>query len=410
MPAEFVLRPTYNDHIFVASALAQGFAGRAVDAPPLVSRLVLDATTAARQPAFAESAASAGVPVVVDPMTWLGQKKVDPDGHWARTAFARHASSPADLDTQLGRRRLIQAAVNFQIQHGATSIVPPYFMAERPSDRWQATTLACLRETATYLRAIDDRRPLLPVVCGRLDKFASRAGLNELRYFSDVAAGLGAQLVAAQLGPVGAGTDDYAKVLNLFRATSALRRAGVGVHIWRQGIYGPALVATGAHGYETGIGFGERTDLAALAARHKPKATVDDDTEDKKGGGRGRPVYLRAAGRSLVPAVFQALASNFSLAGSALCPPTCCPDGITSTLSASREHGLLERRRQLDEFDAMPPSVAWRFRQIGGEARRAAEFTKTLNGALPDALTSIATAGQESLAAVADFMVNSAAA
>lgn len=402
MPAELTIRPTRNDHKVLSDLLAPGHAGSSPGEAPLISRIVLDAPTAASSPSYAEDAAAAGVPVVVDPLTWLFQGDVDPTSSWSRLPFAQQPGGLDDLQSPARRRQLIEAVVQFQLEQRSTSVVPPYFAASGLRDPWLDISLSFLTETAVYLRDNDIRMPLLPVFTGRLDRFARPAGIEALRGFSNLAADLGVQLVAAQLGPAGAPADNYAKVLGMFRVVQALRRPGVGVHVWRQGVYGPALVAAGAHGYDTGLGYGEKTDLAAAAARKRPPKP---NTKASGGGGGGRPVFVRAFGRSVVPPAIRVLATNLAFRSALLCEPSCCPDGVESTLGQGREHTLRSRARQLHELDDMPSSRAWRLQQVAKDAQRAADLINAANPMLTAAgLTPLNARGQQSLADVTEFL------
>jgi hypothetical protein len=184
MPAELTVRPTRNDHKVISDLLAPGHAGRSPDAAPLLSRLVLDAPTAASSPSYAEDAAAVGVPVVVDPMTWLFQGEVDPACSWGRLPFATVPVGLGELLSSPARRRqLIEAVVQFQLDQRSTSVVPPYFSASSIRDPWLNLSELCLEETAAYLRENDIRMPLLPVFTGRLDRFSRPAGLEVLRRF-----------------------------------------------------------------------------------------------------------------------------------------------------------------------------------------------------------------------------------
>lgn len=273
MPAELLIRPGRQDHIVVADLIAPGGAGRSFSARPPISRLVLDAPLAVSRPQFGEDARAAGLPLTIDPMTFLLQGETDPEHAWTRLSFATAgAVTPAQLAEPGLRRSLVSRTVDFQIEHGATVIVPPYFHAGSPTDPWFDASLACLSDTASYLRHLGARLPLSPVLTGRLDRFARpahwAAGIDR---FADSAMAAGARTVATQLGPAGKPKDNYAKVLHLFHAAQRLRRPGLPMHAWRQGAYGPALVAAGLQGYETGISAGESTERTGRVARGTPR-------------------------------------------------------------------------------------------------------------------------------------------
>lgn len=410
MPVELLIRPGREDHLVVADLIAPGGAGRSFGARPPVSRLVLDAPLAVSRPQFAEDARAAGLPVAIDPLTFLLQGETDPDHGWTRLPFATAgAVTPAQLADHGLRRRLVSLTVDFQIEHGATVIVPPYFYAGGPTDPWFDVSLTCLTDTAAYLRHLDARLPLSPVLTGRLDRFARpahwAAGIDR---FAGTAMAAGAQIVATQLGPAGKPKDNYAKVLHLFQAAQRLRRPGLAVHAWRQGAYGPALVAAGLQGYETGISVGESTDLAAAARSRRPAPPPEPDQEDKAQGGGGGAVFLAPLGRSVPRRVVDALHANLATRALIVCDDAtvCCPNGISSTLGAGRRaHAVRSRARYLAAIDRMPAHPAWRLHKVAQDALAGAHLINVANGVLTGSgLPPLSSTSLESLAAAAKYL------
>lgn len=410
MPAELLIRPGHQDHLVVADLIAPGGAGRSFGARPPISRLVLDAPLAVSRPQFAEDARAAGLPLAIDPMTFLLQGETDPEHAWTRLPFATaRAVTPAQLADQGLRRRLVSLTVDFQIEHGATVIVPPYFHASGPTDPWFDASLACLIDSAAYLRHLDVRLPLSPVLTGRLDRFARpahwAAGIDR---FADTAMAAGAQTVATQLGPAGQPKDNYAKVLHLFQAVQRLRRPGLAVHAWRQGTYGPALVAAGLQGYETGISAGESTDLAARARSRRPVPLPEPNQEDKAQGGGGGAVFLAPLGRSVPRNVVDALHANLATRALIVCDDAtvCCPNGMDSTLGAGRRaHAVRSRARYLADIDRMPAQPAWRLHKIAQDAQAGAHMIGVTNTVLVAAgLRPLTATSLESLAAAAQHL------
>lgn len=410
MPAELLIRPGRQDHLVVADLIAPGGAGRSFGARPPISRLVLDAPLAVARPQFAEDARAAGLPLAIDPMTFLMQGETDPDHAWSQLPFAAAgAMTAAQLADPTQRRRLVSLAVDFQISHGASVIVPPYFHAASPADPWFEASLACLTDTASYLQHLDARLPLSPVLTGRLDRFARpahwAAGIDR---FAATAMTVGAQTVATQLGPAGKPRDNYAKVLHLFQAAQRLRRPGLAVHAWRQGAYGPALVAAGLQGYETGISVGESTDLAGAARSRRPTPPPEPDQEDRPRGGGGGAVFLTALNRSVPRAAVDALHANLATRALIVCDDTtvCCPNGMDSTLNGGRRaHAVRSRARYLAEIDRMPTQPSWRLHKIAQDAQAGAHMINVTNTVLQSAgLPALTPTSLESLAAVAEHI------
>lgn len=394
----------------VADLIAPGGAGRSFGARPPISRLVLDAPLAVSRPQFAEDARAVGLPLAIDPLTFLLQGETDPDHGWSQLPFASAvAVTPTQLTEPGVRRRLVSRTVDFQIEHGASVIVPPYFYAASPTDPWFDVSLACLTDTASYLGHLDARLPLSPVLTGRLDRFARpahwAAGIDR---FADTATAVGARTVATQLGPAGKPKDNYAKVLHLFHAAQRLRRPGLAVHAWRQGVYGPALVAAGLQGYETGISAGESTDLAAAARSRRPLPPPEPDQENKSQGGGGGAVFLARLGRSVPRGAVDALHANLATRALIVCDDTtiCCPNGMDSTLGAGRRaHAVRSRARYLAEIDQMPAQPAWRLHKIAQDAQAGAHLAAVTNTVLVAAnLPPLTATSLESLAATAQHL------
>lgn len=413
MSAELLIRPGSSDGKVVADLLAPGGARRTLGARCPISRLVLDAAIASSQPGLVEDAQAAGLPVVIDPMTFLLQYQSDPDKPWSRLPFA--SASPraaADYASRASRREMLRATVDFQVASGATIVVPPYFHASSPSDPWFAVALSCVVETSEYLREFDNRLPVLPVLTGRLDRFAHPNALaTGVDRFAATANRIGAMAVGLQLGPVGKPADNYARVVNLFQVAVRLRRPGLAVHAWRQGTHGPALVAAGLQGYETGIGVGESTDLAAVGNRAKPTPPVAEG-EESSSGGPGGFVYIPALHRSIPTKAARIIASNLTTRALLLCddPVTCCPDGLESMLGPQRRHhAVRSRARYLNEIAQMP-QASWRIYKVGQDARAAVEVVAKANSILVGAGSRpLGTSGYLAAAEAADYLRGSSA-
>lgn len=409
MPSELLIRPGHNDHVLVEDLLAPR-GGRALGGRPPLSRIVLDAPLAASRRQFAEMAAAAGVPVVVDPLTFLLQSPTDPDNPWSSLPFASsEALTPTTLTDPARRRRLVRETVDFQLEHGATIVVPPYFAVPGPGDPWMDVTLACLADTAGYLRGTGVHLPVQPVLAGRLDRLSRPNALAVgIDRFAEAARSVGAQAVAMLLGPVGKPKDTYAKVLQLFVAGRRLRRPGLAVHAWRQGAYGPALLAAGLHGYECGITYGESTDLAATArSRRPPKPSLGGDPDGDKREGGGVGVYVPALGRSIPKSAVEILDAALPTRALLTCedPVTCCPHGTSDALGAGRRaHAVRSRARYLAQLDQMP-QASWRLHKVGQDAAKAAQTAETFNKVLVrGGLPPLTTTSYRSLAAVVEHL------
>lgn len=359
--SELLIRPSFNDHKVVADLLAPS----AASGSRPISRLVLNAWDASRQSEFSELAAKSGTPLVVDPMTPLLQSQVDPEDPWVRhvsygqseAVEAQMLVNPFVLD------KIVADVVEFQVDHGATVIVPPYFYAASPdSDEFRAS-LAAIGRTARRLRAEGIAFPIIPIFCAQLRGFLHQPHWQKaLDEFASAAIDVGPQAIGFQLSPVGSGKESYAKLLDLIAGARHLRSAGVPTIAWRQGVYGQALVAAGLDGYECGMGIGEQSDVKAVMGNHKP-------AKGSGGGFSPQGVFIAALGRSVPTPVARVLLQERALKGRLLCDSIrCCPHGADSMCaSKGRPHAVRARARRLHELDDIP-NVEWRLHHVGKEA------------------------------------------
>lgn len=267
---ELLIRPSLGDHKVLADLMAPN---RMVGRRP-IDRLVLNAHDIARSTELLEAAKRSGTPVIVDPLTMLLQGQIDPQDPWVLHVPFGQTEAVADnlLTNTFWLDDLTAKAVEFQVDHGATAIVAPYFYADRPDSPAFAASLAAIGRTARRMRADSISLPLIVVLCAQLQGFAHRSGWRAaLDRFAAAAVEIGPQAIALHLSPVGDGGESYAKLLDLMVAARHLRSAGTPVIAWRQGVYGPALVAAGLDGYECGMGIGEYTNVRSFISQRKPR-------------------------------------------------------------------------------------------------------------------------------------------
>lgn len=403
MSGELLIRPALNDHVVVSDLLAPGGTAIMVGAQrPIISRLVVDAPIAARRPQFAEAAAAAGIPYLIDPLTPLLQGETREEDPWAKLPFGSHQQLDPSSYADRGRRAdLVSRVVDFELEHGATAIIPPYPYISGPKDPWFGVALDWVRLTRDYMASIGVALPMVPVLCGQLMKFgADQMWAGGLDRFAAVAANAGAQAAAVCLSPAGNGNDSYHKVWRLFHALQHVKDvSGLPVLAWRQGIFGPALVAAGVDGYETGIGISEQSNISSnIAARRPPKP----GQEPRRGGAAG--VYLEPLGRSVNPRLAQRLLGDMSMRAKIMCTDErCCPHGVMSTLDHPREHAVRSRARELATLDALP-ARSWRLNHVVTKTGAAITLAKQANRVLQEGgePLRIHTAGLEALSRVAE--------
>jgi hypothetical protein len=401
---ELLIRPGPADHKVVANLLAPGGSSALARRGPLITRLVVDAHVAAKKPEFAEAASQAGIPYLVDPLTPLLQGELREADPWAKLSFGQpEAISVEDLADSYRQQRLVADVVDFEIEAGATAIIPPYLYASAPEDPRFSVTLDFIRLTDRYLSRNNLRLPLIPIFCGQLHRFASdRAWVAGVDRFRAVAADHEVQFVALCLSPAGNGSDSYPKLLSLFRTAERMLGTRTRVVAWRQGIYGEALVASGLSGYETGIGTREQCNVASLINNRRPPKPGSTPS----GGWAQHGVFLQPLGRSVSKKAAQALLGSMPMRPKLMCDDEgCCPNGVTSTLDRAGEHAVRTRARMLAELDAMPERQ-WRLHRISQQSTTAVTLAEQANRVLRenDVRLQIKSTGMDSLARLAEHL------
>lgn len=399
MTAELLIRPSLNDHKVLADLLAPAAPGSGRP----ISRLVLSAQDVARRGELAELAAKSGTSLLIDPMTVLFQGPVAAEDPWAsKVPYGRaEALTPKDLVNPFVLDAIVAESLRFQVEHGASAIIAPYFYAERPESPAFAASLAAIARTAKRMRADGVALPLVAILCAQLRGFAHRQGWQgALDRFAAAAIDVGPQALGLYLSPVGRGDESYAKVLELLAAGRHLASFGVPVIAWRQGAYGPALVAAGLGGYECGMGIGEHANVRGYIAQHKPRSS-----DGKAFAAQG--IYLSALGRSVPPKVARALLADRRLRGRLVCDsPRCCPHGAASMLaSRGRAHAVRARARELAELSQIP-DPGWRLHHVAKRAASAHVLATKANEILATAnlTATLRTEGYAALEQAAEFL------
>jgi len=388
---ELLIRAARSDTRVIETLCTPAAAGLlAVDQLPLAG-LVVDAPLAVSHPTFAKTVRAAAVPLLIDPLTPLLLSEQAPDHAWARLPFGvGRALTLGELSLPDAQDRYVEAVIEFQRANGATWLIPPYLYATEPSDPAFDVGLQLLARTARYL----DRRqlglPVVPVFAGSLLGFGPRPAWSDgLDRFLRTAAMLeNLRYVAFSWSTSGPGKESAGKLMHLL--TAAEHAASIS-HIisWRQGLYGLALAACGADGYETGAGRGERLHYPKFLADQKPQLPRPEEDED---GPRGSAfVYLGPLGRSVRRKAGTALLSDPRVAGSLVClhPDTCCPNGPESMKVQWREHAVRARAGELRDLEAIPPNRSWRLNAAAARSSQASLVARAANEVLASASTPV---------------------
>lgn len=347
MKPELLIRPSFNDHEAIENILVPG--PRSVDqGPPPLDRLVLDAHAAMRRPQFADAAERSGIPVLIDPLTFLAQGELDEDDAWLRVPFAQTARELDDKRMD----EFVDQVLSFELDQRATMIVPPYFYSSKPGDLASRRNSEVLESTKRWLKATSIELPVVPVLCGKLQGLATEDGWERtIDPFLESAIDLNVGFIALCVSPIGHGKEGVGKLMDVFNMSRRIGRS-FDVVAWRQGVYGPALVAAGVMGYESGIATREQCNIRASIASRKKKPKGPDD---KTSGGSGYGVLFEAWNRSLPSRVVEILMRDDSLRARLMClDEMCCPAGHDSTLADRRGHALRTRARQLRTLSSQP--------------------------------------------------------
>lgn len=378
---ELLVRAGRNDHTVMEKLCAPASAGLWPRHRLPLSGLVADAQVAAARPQLRKTAAAAGIPFYVDPLTPLLQDEQAPGHPWARLALGdgeRHA--PADFDHFAVQDELVERTVDFQREHGATAVIPPYFYSPKRGDAWFELNIALLARTARYLERADISLPVVPVFAASLMEYGPRKGwASGMDRFLAATDALDVRYVALSWSAASPGHENEAKLAHLLTATRRAADHGP-VLAWRQGLYGLASSAVGAAGYECGAAQAERCHYPDYLRNRRP-------SDHPSGGPRGSAsVYLSTFGRSVSRPVGTALLASSSLRGSLICtdPEACCADGVDSMVTDWREHAVRNRARELAHLERMPHSPAWRLTSVGQAAERARADARLANTVLSD--------------------------
>jgi len=401
---DLLIRAGRNDHRVIADLSAPATTGLRLARRVPFSAIVADAPVAADRPELRETAESAALPFLVDPMTFLLADVQSEEHPWARLPFAGpEALRPADLSHGDVQDELVERVITFQREHGATWLIPPYVYLGKRDDGWLPIQLGLLRRTARYLEREDIDLPVAPIFAASLRQFGPQAQWREgLDAFLARAGELNTRFVGLSLSWSDQGKDSYdtlAMLLTVTRHAAAQTR----VIAWRQGLYGAALTAAGADGYETGPGHSERGMYPTLMADRRPRLPRPQDDDEPTGFGVAN-VYLGPLGRSLRRADARVLLDDLPMRARLLCgDDACCPDGATSMVADWRQHAARGRAAQLADLARMP-KPSWRLNQIARDAERAAlvarDATELLRRNGRD--VTVPHASFEHLAAVAD--------
>ena len=384
---ELVLRGRHNDHRVVDELLNEP-AALGPRRARFIRRVVVDSTAVTHTDQFARTALDTGTQLLVDPQTTFLTTAQDRADSWARLPFASHQVVTARaLTSAAARAQLIAGVVEFQLDHGATAIIPPYLHLRETSALEVDLQRRLITETAHHVHVeLSLEYDIFPILA--LDQRAISLEMN--LWQSGIGKLLRTASTAAAGQPFGLGlsrtsnltTTSIHKMARIWRRT-----ARVGPFIaWHAGAEGLLAVTMGAQGYETGMCAAERCDIRSEQRNRAPGSTAS--------GPRYTGVYIESLGRSISKSAATQLSKIRALQGDLAClDAACCPRSFDSMLGAGRrQHAVRRRLVDLEALEAIG-ARGWRLHHLERRAtdaaassiriRRAAEARKIPVGANP---------------------------
>lgn len=335
------------------------------------SRIVVDAHTPLITADIAITARRAGVPLLIDPQTHYLQGTQHAGDPWAsRLPFGRADKlTPADLDA-FAQEQLVAAVVSYQIQHGATAIIPPYVHIDRLDSEWIDIQAGLWQRTARYLNREGIALPVTAVLAIGWRVLHPAQGPATLTPALSALSALEPHEVALAASKADQGVRPQDRAMDLVLMIERIRRH-IPVIAWQQGHLGELAVAAGAAGYECGIGWRERCDLGTAANAHRKPQTP--------GPRSARPVFIGALARSIPKQSLEALRGQRDLWLRVVCAdPGCCAAGGAGLLGDARAHAIVQRQQRLDQIDRIDRPV-WRWQHLAESADAGLELAQRLN-------------------------------
>jgi hypothetical protein len=388
--AALTLRVSAQDEAFLRGLF--GLAPGTRRARWLPDRLVVDAHVPLSAPALGGIARAAGRPYLIDPETYYLQDTQHRSAPWARVPFGiAHEISSLEWGDDRFLEALVKSVIDYQLDHGATMLIPPYLHIDTPDTPMIAAQADLLRKSATYLRTWDIHVPVLVVIAMGWRCLHPSQGVPALEEVWAATAELGPDEVALAASKVHMGksaSDRIAEFLMLVRHLSAAYT----VTAWQQGMLGELAVVEGAAGYETGLGRREECDLQTRKAQGR---------RGQDGPIAPRAVYLDAVARSVPKRRLEIASRSSRLWRRLVCTdPECCSPGGADLLGDARRHTVISRVKRLSAIDTIA-NTRWQWADIAARAETGLDLGEQLNRL---AARSPATPGVEldALAAVRD--------
>jgi hypothetical protein len=374
-PAELTVRVSGADKPVVQRLY--GLLPGSVRAPYRPDRLVVDAhvpLTAAGAD-LGKVAREAGVAFLIDPETYYLQDSQHAEAPWCATPYAHPGvTAPVDLLNPLTQQTLVKLVVDYQLAHGATTVIAPYVHVERPGPGWVQVQAGLWGRTGAYLTEAGINLPVVAVVAIGWRCLHPLQGVRALRDMWDALAVLDPDEIALAASKVDAGADPAGRIAELLMLVTAMCDTYPKVTMWQQGLLGEACVIQGAAGYECGIGWRERCDLQTRKAQYRAPSN---------GHPGPRPVYVHEIGRGISKRRLELARTKRRLWSRLVCPhPDCCAPGGDDLLADARRHTVVARARELASLYTTP-ATRWRWNRLTQRLAEGVEMAGLLNGLGP---------------------------
>jgi hypothetical protein len=367
--AELLIRASLQDQALLRSIFGTGAQQPRASLRP--DRIVVDAHVPARTSEFSRIARQSGVAFIVDPQTYLFQDAQPVGGRWSGLPFGLpRALTPEEASRPVFLSDLARRAIDYQVVHGATAIIPPYVHIDRPGSEWIDVQAGMWDYARAYLDNEAIALPVLAVMAVGWRMLQPVNGTRALGPMMRALADLAPREVALAASKIDDGAHPDERAMDLVLMVEQLRNDH-SVVLWQQGRLGELGIAAGAQGYETGIGWRERCDLPA---------TMSSRRRAQSGGARsGRPVFVAPLGRSVDKRSLEEICHHRDIWTHLICTDTdCCPDGGRAILDNGRAHTVVQRARRLSELGRIETPV-WRWQNLAEAADRGLELASRIN-------------------------------
>ena len=358
-----------------------------VHRPAGVNGIWLDAHNLRFQGGVIEAAKTAGLEVLVEPLT----ERLVVKG-FAPSALPYAMDGPVDLAALLcgeGVESWVAVVVGTQLET-ATTLVPPHFYSDN-DDVAQLNVDLATRTLARF------DRPIRAVLVASRDYLATNGTAQRL---AELYADAGVEAIELRLSPVGGEDESIGKVRSSLDIVGAFADAVSDVYLGHQGQLGQTALALGlVRGFSVGVGMHEHVNHAGVINRQTHPKPPD---EEGASFGPTAGVHLTEAAATVPRGMARALYEDRSIRTRLACPLGLCSTRVDGPVREIRGHYLHARAHSVATLESRP--APWRPAQEYERLSRALEFRELLNQYhLPDGAHALKTRTLRSLLGEIDY-------